>query len=193
MSWQSVLLQEHSYIVCICPLALVGELDLTWKRVIPFSKPRAVLTVVIGRTGDKGARKRTRATYEPVFLCSVASTILLGQGREGASPKLLEQRPCFPIYLFIYFFFRSVFSRATPMAYGGSQARGPIRVAAADLHQPQPKQRGIRAASVNHTTAHGNVGSLAHWARPGIELETSWFLVGFVSAAPWRELRLHSF
>ena len=39
-----------------------------------------------------------------------------------------------------------------------------------------------------YTIAHGNAGSLSHWARPGIELATSWFLVGFVSAAPRREL-----
>ena len=39
-------------------------------------------------------------------------------------------------------------------------------------------------------TAHGNAGSLTHWARPGIEPTTSWFLVGFVSAVPQRELRI---
>ena len=33
-------------------------------------------------------------------------------------------------------------------------------------------------------------GSLTHWARPGIEPEISWFLVGFVSAVPqWELLR----
>ena len=39
------------------------------------------------------------------------------------------------------------------------------------------------------STAHGNVRSLTHWARPGIELATSWFLVSFVSAVPWWELQ----
>ena len=39
-----------------------------------------------------------------------------------------------------------------------------------------------------YTAAHGNAKSLTHWARPGIEPTTSWFLVGFVSAAPRREL-----
>ena len=52
----------------------------------------------------------------------------------------------------------------------------------------EPRQRQIRAASVTYTTAHSNTQSLTHWARPGIEPATSWFLVGFVSAAPWREL-----
>ena len=31
-------------------------------------------------------------------------------------------------------------------------------------------------------------GSLTHWERPGIKLATLWFLDGFVSAAPWRDL-----
>ena len=50
------------------------------------------------------------------------------------------------------------------MAYGGSQARGQIWATAANLCHN-----------------HSNVGSLTHWARPGIESTTSWFLVRFVS------------
>jgi len=46
---------------------------------------------------------------------------------------------------------------------------------------PEPQQRGIRAMSATHTIAHGNAGSLIHWARPGIEPTTSWFLVGFAN------------
>ena len=46
---------------------------------------------------------------------------------------------------------------------------------------PQPQQLGIRAVSATYTTAHGNAGSLTHWGRPGMELATSWFLVGFVN------------
>ena len=53
---------------------------------------------------------------------------------------------------------------------------------------PQPQQWQIQATSVTYTTDHGNTGSLTHWARPGIELTTSWFLVGFVSTAPQWEL-----
>ena len=52
---------------------------------------------------------------------------------------------------------------------------------------PQPQQCGIQATSATYTIAHGNARSLTHWARPGIESETSWFLVRFVSTAPWRE------
>ena len=56
---------------------------------------------------------------------------------------------------------------------------------------PQLQQRQIWAVSATYTTAHGHAGSLTHWARPGIEPTISWFLVGFISAAPRREL--HNF
>ena len=42
--------------------------------------------------------------------------------------------------------------------------------------------------SSTYAAAHGHAGSLTHGARPGIHPATSWFLVGFVSAAPPREL-----
>ena len=42
--------------------------------------------------------------------------------------------------------------------------------------------------SMTYTTAHGNTGSLTHWARPGIEPTSSWILVMFISAAPQQEL-----
>ena len=45
---------------------------------------------------------------------------------------------------------------------------------------PEPQQCGIRAASATYITAHGNPRSLTHWARPGTEPATSWFLVRFV-------------
>ena len=54
--------------------------------------------------------------------------------------------------------------------------------------QPQPQQPQIQAASVTYTTAQSNAGSLTHWARLGIKPTTSWFLVGFVTAAPRWEL-----
>ena len=49
-------------------------------------------------------------------------------------------------------------------------------------------QRQIRVVSATHTTSHSNAGSLTHRAGPGIEPTTSWFIVGFVSAAPQQEL-----
>ena len=58
------------------------------------------------------------------------------------------------IHLFIYCLF--VFSRAAPIAYGGSQAKGLIRAVATSIHH-----------------SHSNAGSLTHWARPGIEPSSS--------------------
>ena len=49
--------------------------------------------------------------------------------------------------------------------------------------------RGL-TTSATYTTVHSNTQSLTHWARPGIEPATSWFLVGFISAVPWWELLL---
>ena len=85
--------------------------------------------------------------------------------------------------LWIFFSFLFLAFRAAAMAYGGSQTRGPIRATAAGLHQCK-----IWVSSATYTTAHGNIRSLTHWGRQGIEPTTSWFLVGFISTAPWWEL-----
>ena len=89
---------------------------------------------------------------------------------------LLEVKICNSVLNFLSFFF---LFRTTPMACGGSQARGLIRAIASGLRHSH---------SNTYTTAHGNAKSLPHWARPGINPATSWFLVGFISAMPWREL-----
>ena len=83
--------------------------------------------------------------------------------------------------------------RTSPMAYGGSPARGPVRAIAAGLYHSQPQQCRIWAMSAAYTTAHGNAWSVTHWKRPGIEPTTSWSLVGFISAAQWRELQHSDF
>ena len=77
-------------------------------------------------------------------------------------------------YFYFSIIYLFVFSKAAPTAYGGSQARGLIG-------RPEPQQRGIWAASGTYTMAHGNAGSLSYWVRPGIEPETSRFLVRFVN------------
>ena len=61
--------------------------------------------------------------------------------------------------------------RAAPTAYGSSQARSWI---------------GPVAARLCHS--HSNARSLTHWGRPGIEPESSWMLVRFVSCELWWEL-----
>ena len=53
---------------------------------------------------------------------------------------------------------------------------------------PQPQQCRIGTVSATYTIAHGNIESLTHCLRPGIEPATSWLLVRFISAAPQWEL-----
>ena len=51
--------------------------------------------------------------------------------------------------------------RATPSAYGGTQARGRIRAVATGLHHSH-SQHKIQALSATYDTVHGNAGSLTH-------------------------------
>ena len=92
----------------------------------------------------------------------------------------------------IFFFFWSFcLFRAAPKAHGGSQARGSNRSCSC-RPTPEPQQCQIQAMSAVYTTAQGNAGSLTHWARPEIEPAASWFLVGFIAAAPQWELPIFS-
>ena len=58
---------------------------------------------------------------------------------------------------------------------------------------PQSQKHQIQALSAAYTTAHSNARSLIHWVRPRIKLVTSWFLVRFISAAPWQLLYVSHF
>ena len=79
--------------------------------------------------------------------------------------------------LIYIFFFASCPFRAAPAAYGGSQARALIRAVAASLCCSHGDTR-IQAASATYTAAQGNARSPTHWARPGIEPESSRMLAG---------------
>ena len=92
--------------------------------------------------------------------------------------KLQLQGFCFVLFCFVF---------------GGSQVRGLSSQSYSCRPQPQPQPHQIWAVSVTYATAHGNARSLTQWARPGMEPATSWFLVRFVSPAPWRELQVFFF
>ena len=86
----------------------------------------------------------------------------------------------FSLDLFIYFLFLFfVFSRATPVAYGRSQARGLIGAVAASLwlrHSNTRSEPGLQptpqlTATLDHQSTEQGQGSNS----------TSWFLVGFVN------------
>ena len=71
--------------------------------------------------------------------------------------------------LFVLFFVFCLF-RATPVAYGGSQARGCIGAVAADLLH-----------------SHSNARSLTHWAKPGSGPASLGMVVRFVYTEPqWK-------
>ena len=81
-----------------------------------------------------------------------------------------------------FFFFIFLLFRAELAAYGGSQARGLIGITLV-----------YTIATAAATPSHGNARSLIHLLRAGVEPETSWFLVGFVSTAPQQVLLLFLF
>ena len=71
------------------------------------------------------------------------------------------------------------FSRAAPSAYGGSQARGWIGAAAADLHHSQSNSRS--KPLLQPAAANGKARSLTHWTRLGIRPAPSWILTRFLT------------
>ena len=91
----------------------------------------------------------------------------------------------FSLFLFFfYFFFVFYLFRATPAAYEDSQARHLIGAVADGLcHSHSNARSEPRLPPTPQLTR-----SLTHWARPGIEPATSWFLAGFISTVPGREL-----
>ena len=77
--------------------------------------------------------------------------------------------------------------RASPVAYGSSQDKGPIGASAPSLYHSHSNS-GSKPHLRPTLTAPDNAGSPTHCARPGIEPASSGMLVGFVTAEPWREL-----
>ena len=63
-------------------------------------------------------------------------------------------------FFFFCFFGLFAFSRATPEAYVGSQARGPIGAVATGLRQSHGNVGS--ELHLRPTIAHGNAGSLTH-------------------------------
>ena len=68
--------------------------------------------------------------------------------------------------------------RAAPTAYGGSQARGSIGAVATG----QRHSHSNSGSKPRLPPTPGNTGSLIHWARLGMEPESSWILDGSVTA-----------
>ena len=105
---------------------------------------------------------------------------------------------CFPQFtaLFqlskLFFFLTFCLFRATPLAYGGSQARSLIGAVASSLRQSHSNARSklclqptsqLKAMPDPEPTERGQ----------GIEPSTSWFPVRFISTAPQWELLFMNF
>ena len=67
--------------------------------------------------------------------------------------------------------------------------RGWIGVAAVSLHHSH-SNRGWELHLQPTPPAHGNAGSLTHWARSSIEAAFSWILAGFITTEPQRKLQM---
>ena len=141
---------------------------------------RIQATSVTCATACSNARSLTHWVRPGTHILMDSSRVLnLLSHSRNSYPLVLHSG--FSIFWFCLFVCLFVF-RATPAAYGASQARGLIGATAAGL------QHRIWAATVAYTTAHSNARSLTHWLRPGIKLATSSFLVRSFSTAPHREL-----
>ena len=80
---------------------------------------------------------------------------------------------CGCMYLFFFLL------RATPLAYGGSQARSQIGAAAAGLNHSHSNV-GYELCLWPITQLEATPDPLTHWVRPGTEPESSWILAGFL-------------
>ena len=79
---------------------------------------------------------------------------------------------------------------APPSAYGGSQAKGPIEVVAAGLHQSHSNAGSVCVCSLHHNSWQRRVLNPLSKARD--RTASSWMLVIFISAEPWQELQSRS-
>lgn len=82
-------------------------------------------------------------------------------------PSFLPPSLSLPFFLLLF--------RAAHAAYGNSQVRGQIRAIAAGLYHSH-RQCQIQATSATYAVACSKAGCLTSWARPGIELKSSWRL-----------------
>ena len=97
------------------------------------------------------------------------------------SPFLYLKHPCYECVLDLRPPF--CFFRAVSTACESSQARGQIQAIAASLCHSHSNCGSLQPTPM----AHGHTRSPNCWARPGMEPESSWILVRFISAAPHRE------
>ena len=74
--------------------------------------------------------------------------------------------------------------------YWSSQTRGQIGTAATGLHHSHSNAGFKPHLRTTHTASWGKTGSLTYWVRQGIEPESSWIPIGFLTCwattgTPW--------
>ena len=94
--------------------------------------------------------------------------------------QLSTQPPNITLLAGLCSWFSFLLFRAAHAGYGSFQVRGLNQIYSCQP-TPWPQQHWIRATPAAYTAAHGNSGSLTHWARAGIKPSSSWILVGFVT------------
>ena len=77
---------------------------------------------------------------------------------------------------------------AAPVAYGGSQARGQIKAVASAYTKTTATPDLSHVCALHCSSWQHQI--LTQWARSGIKPASSWMLVRFVSAEPWRALHV---
>ena len=87
-------------------------------------------------------------------------------------------------YIYVHSFFVCLF-RATPVAYGGSQAWGQVGTVATSLRH---SHSNVRSKPCLWPTPKLTATQILNRVRPGIEPTSSWLLVGFVTTEPQWEL-----
>ena len=93
------------------------------------------------------------------------------------------------LFLLMYLFIFCFFFRATPTAYGGSQARGPIGAVATNLRHSHSNAR-FEPHLRPTPQLMAMLDPLTHRVRSGIKHASSWILVGFLNHWSQWELRM---
>ena len=100
------------------------------------------------------------------------------------------EKVCLDIFLFFYSFFLGPHPPHMEVPRLGAESELPLPAHTTATARWDPSHI---CNLHNSSTAHGNTGSLTHWARPGMEPASSWMLVGFIIVEPQGELLFISF
>ena len=128
------------------------------------------VTYTTAHSNDKSLTHWTRPGIEPVTLCFL---------RLDLFPLCNDGHSLFLIFNF--FVLLGPHPRHMEVPRLGVELELLLLWSCCHWPTPQLQQQQIRVMSGTYSTAHGNTGSLTHWARPGIKPTSSRILVGLVN------------